>query len=116
MKNHIISLVLLLFFMPEAQAADKIVIVDKSQLSGSHNSCVPVVRDNGDEVSISCDSIIYNVGVIIRDQQGNVLHQSTQIVGPSEITIPVTGIGNGSEKSTIDIYYDRKHFYGEFDE
>lgn len=115
MKNHIISLVLL-FFMSEAQAADKIVIVDKSQHSGSHNSCVPVVRDNGDEVSISCDSIIYNVGVIIRDQQGNILHQSTQVVGPSEITVSVADIGGGSEKSTIDIYYDRKHFYGEFNE
>ena len=54
--------------------------------------------------------------VVIRDQYGNVMHQSTQTVGPAETTLYVPDTDGDSEKTTIDLYYDRRHLSGTFDE
>ena len=91
-------------------------LVDVKDHVPNHNHAVPSVTYDKDDISISCDSVIHDVNIVIRDQHGNVLHQSTQTVSPSETTISVANMGSGSEKSTIDLYYDRKHLYGEFDE
>lgn len=97
-------------------AQEKVKLTNVGTIGAAHPSCVPTVTAFGDDVTISCDSVIHDVNIVIRDQQGNVLHQSTQTVSPSETTISVANMGSGSEKSTIDLYYDRKHLYGEFDE
>ena len=53
--------------------------------------------------------------VVIRDQNGNVMHQSTQTVGPAETTLYVPNTDGDSEKTTIDLYYDRRHLSGTFE-
>ena len=81
-----------------------------------HPHAVPNVTSDGDDVNLTCDSLINNVDVVIRDQYGNVMHQSTQTIGPNETTLYVPSTDGDSEKTTIDLYYDRKHLSGYFDE
>ena len=80
------------------------------------NSCFPNVSSDGDDVTIKSDSTIIDMTVVIRDQYGNVMHQSTQIVGPTETTLYVPNTDGDSEKTTIDLYYDRRHLSGTFEE
>ena len=42
-----------------------------------------------------------NVDTVIRDQFGNVMHQSTQTITPMESTFFVPDTGDGSEKGNI---------------
>lgn len=81
-----------------------------------HPNVVPKVSTDGDDVNIRCDSTINDVGIVIRDQYGAVMHQSTQTIGPNETTIYVPSTDGDSEKTTIDLYYDRKHLSGYFEE
>ena len=81
-----------------------------------HPSVIPTVSTDGDEVTITCDSTIYNVDVVISDQYGNVMHQSKQTITPMESTIFVPDMGDGSEKTSIDLYYDDKHLKGYFED
>ena len=81
-----------------------------------HPNAIPNVTSDGDDVNLTCDSLINNVDVVIRDQWGNVMHQSTQTIGPNETTLYVPSTDGDSEKTTIDLYYDRKHLSGYFDE
>ena len=81
-----------------------------------HPNVVPKVSTDGDDVNIRCDSTINDVDIVIRDQYGTVMHQSTQTIGPNETTIYVPSMDGDSEKTTIDLYYDRKHLSGYFEE
>lgn len=82
---------------------------------GPHSG-IPIVSSDGDDVNITCDTLINNVDIVIRDQWGNVMHQSIQTIGPNETTLYVPSTDGDSEKTTIDLYYDRKHLSGYFDE
>ena len=55
-----------------------------------------------------------SVRLSVKDQYGNVMHQSTQTVGSEGTVIYVPDTGGDSEKTTIDLYYDRKHLSGYF--
>ena len=99
-----------------ANAQKKVDLTDKSLMPPSHNSGIPIVNSDGDDVNLKCDSTLYNVDVVIKDQYGNVMHQSTQTIGPSETTIYVPSTDGDSEKTTIDLYYDRRHLSGYFEE
>lgn len=117
MKTFIISLCTCVicnvsFAVPKDVALSKIKIPNPNGPS----SCIPNVQEDGDDVTITCDSIINNVDVVIRDQYGNVMHQSTLTIGPNETTLYVPSTDGDSEKTTIDLYYDRKHLSGYFDE
>lgn len=92
----------------------EITLVDKKDHCGPHNSCIPTVSTDGDDIIIKCDSTIYNVDVIISDQYGNVIHQSANMVGPTETIIHSHNNGD-SEKTSIDLYYDDKHLKGYFE-
>ena len=83
--------------------------------NGPHSG-VPIVSSDDDNVIISCDSIIHDMTIVIKDQYGSVMHQSTQTVGPNETTLYVPDQSEDSEKTTIDLYYDRKHLSGAFEE
>ena len=112
-----ITLLSLLFIgTASIYANNKVSLTDKKGMPPCHNSCIPTVTTDGDDVTITCDSTIYNVDVVISDQYGNVMHQSTQTITPMESTIFVPDTGDGSEKTTIDLYYDDKHLKGYFDE
>lgn len=91
-------------------------LIDKKGHCGPHNSCIPIVTTDGDDVNLKCDSTLLNVDVVIRDQFGNVMHHSAQTIGPDETTIYVPSVDGDSEKTTIDIYYDRRHLSGYFEE
>ena len=84
------------------------------QLTDVHHPCNdvghpcghPSVSYDDDEITIKSDSTIYDVGVVVKDQYGNVMHQSTQTVGSEGTVIYVPDTGGDSEKTTIDLYYD----------
>ena len=80
-----------------------------------HPHSIPIVEEDGDDVTIKCDSTLYNVDIVIRDQYRNVIHHSTQTIGPNETTIYVPSTDGESEKTSIDLYYDRKHLSGYFE-
>lgn len=89
---------------------------DHSQtVKTGHPHAIPTVTSDDDDVTIKCDSTLFNVNVIIRDQYGSVMHHSIQVIGPDETTIYVPSIDGDSEKTTIDLYYDRKHLSGYFE-
>ena len=85
-------------------------------IKAGHPYVIPNVTYDGDDVTIKSDSTITDMTVVIRDQYGNVMHQSTQTVGPAETTLYVPNTDGDSEKTTIDLYYDRRHLSGTFDE
>lgn len=87
--------------------------IDYNGNIGKGHPCArPSVSCNDDEITIKADSTLYNVGIIIRDQYGNIMHQSVQTVSQEETVIYVPDDNNDSEKATIDLYYDEKHLYG----
>ena len=88
----------------------------KEDVKYGHEFVVPTVTSDDDEVTIKSDSLIFDMTIVIKDQYGNVMHQSTQTVGPNETVLYVPDQGEDSEKTTIDLYYDRKHLSGYFDE
>lgn len=69
----------------------------------------PSVSYDDDEITIKSDSTIYDVGVVVKDQYGNVMHQSTQTVGSEGTVIYVPDTGGDSEKTTIDLYCDEQY-------
>ena len=95
---------------------------DNVELTNDHREDVKyghqyvVVSYDGDDVTIKSDSTITDMTVVIRDQYGNVMHQSTQTVGPAETTLYVPNTDGDSEKTTIDLFYDRRHLSGTFEE
>lgn len=93
-----------------------VIMYDEHGQPSHHNSAVPLVDSDRDDVTLTCDSVLYNVDVVIKDQFGNVMHHSVENIGPMETTISVPERDDFSEKTTIDLYYDRKHLSGSFDE
>lgn len=81
-----------------------------------HPSVVPTVTSDNDEVAIRCDSIIYDVNVIISNQYGHVIHNSIQTIGPDDTFIFVPNQEESIEMSNIDLYYDKKHLKGTFEQ
>ena len=78
----------------------------KGCMDSGHPCAHPSVSYDDDEITIKSDSTIYDVGVVVKDQYGNVMHQSTQTVGSEGTVIYVPDTGGDSEKTTIDLYYD----------
>ena len=87
---------------------------DSPPWGAEHRTDKPNVSYDGDEVTITCDSTIYNVDVVISDQYGNVMHQSANTVDPAGVVIYSHSNGD-SEKTSIDLYYDDKHLKGYFE-
>lgn len=79
----------------------------------SHPSAHPTVTYDDDEITIKSDSTIQDLNAVIRDQYGQVLHNSAVTVSQSGTIIYVPDDGD-SEKTTIDLYYNREHAKGYF--
>ena len=114
MKTFKIILLSTLFVLT-ANAKDKVVLHSLGSLGTIHPHVIPTVTSENDDVTISSDSTIYNVDIIIKDQYGQVLHQSTQTIDPTGTVVSVPNYGSDSEKTTIDLYYDRQHLCGYFE-
>ena len=116
MKRTLLTLALVALTNLCFSQGKEVSLVDKKGHCGQHNSGIPIVSSDGDDVTIKSDSTITDMTVVIRDQYGNVMHQSTQTVGPAETTLYVPNTDGDSEKTTIDLYYDRRHLSGTFEE
>ena len=81
----------------------------KGCMDSGHPCGHPSVSYDDDEITIKSDSTIYDVGVVVKDQYGNVMHQSTQTVGSEGTVIYVPDTDGDSEKTTIDLYYDEQY-------
>lgn len=75
---------------------------------------IPTVNYDKDYVSISADTLIYNVGVVIRDCYGNVIYSGKTTVNPADRRINLPQKYQG-RKYTVEIYYDDKYLYGYFE-
>ena len=116
-KNLLLALGCIIVSNVLAQGKDVVWRPDGDlDINSGHNHIIPNVSTDGDDVNLKCDSTLYNVDVVIKDQYGNVMHQSTQTIGPSETTIYVPSTDGDSEKTTIDLYYDRRHLSCYFEE
>ena len=86
---------------------DVVLNIDYNKEVDSGHPCGhPSVSYDDDEITIKSDSTIYDVSVVVKDQYGNVMHQSTQTVGSEGTVIYVPDTGGDSEKTTINLYYD----------
>ena len=86
---------------------DVVLNIDYNKEVDSGHPCGhPSVSYDDDEITIKSDSTIYDVGVVVKDQYGNVMHQSTQMVGSEGTVIYVPDTGGDSENTTINLYYD----------
>lgn len=79
-----------------------------------HSYEIPTVNYDKDYVSISADTLIYNVGVVIRDCYGNVIYSGKTTVNPADKRINLPQKYQG-RKYTVEIYYDDKYLYGYFE-
>ncbi len=104
----------MMFIAFPANAKTPITIRDTKGQPPPYNSGVPVVEFDGDDISIKSDSIICNAEIVIRDQFGKVMHFSNQTISQTGTTVTVPEEDGCSEKATIDIYYDNKHYNGNF--
>ena len=79
------------------------------EVDSGHPCGHPSVSYDDDEITIKSDSTIYDVSVVVKDQYGNVMHQSIQTVGSEGTVIYVPDTDGDSEKTTIDLYYDEQY-------
>lgn len=82
-------------------------------LLGGHCFEIPTVSQDGDDITVKADTILTDVRIVVRDELGNVLHDSVVDLSPEATTISIPD-GDDSIKATIDIYYKREHFFGSF--
>ncbi len=114
-----VTLCILVFISTYSALCQNITIIDtgpKDKTMNDHRCVISVVDVDKEEIYIKSDSIINDVNIIIRDQYNNIIHQSTQTIGPDEITIYIPNQLDNCEKTTIDLYYDKKHLYGLFEQ
>ena len=86
--------------------------VDVKNLSVPHGSCVPNVTTDGNDIIIKSDSLLTDVTVVVKNQNGEVIHVSSETIDKVGATITVPN-ADVSEPATIDLYYDDKHLRGE---
>lgn len=74
---------------------------------------IPIVRYDNDEVTVSSDSLIYNVTIVIKDEEGRVMHSTVTTVDKTGTNLFVPD-EDDSRKYTIELVYDEKALYGYF--
>ncbi len=79
-----------------------------------HRFEVPTVKYDKDEVTISSDTIMYNVHIIIKDVNGNVIYNQKKMIDPAETTLSIPEEYQ-NDKFTIEIYYKKEYMYGYFE-
>lgn len=79
-----------------------------------HRYEIPKVTHDDDIVTISSDSLISDMRVIIKDTHGNVMYDNRITINPSDNTIYVPEEYD-SEKYSIELIYDKRRLYGYFE-
>lgn len=80
-------------------------------LQSGHCFEVPTVSQNGDDITVKADTILTDVRIVVKDELGNVVHDSIVELSPWSTTIFVPDSFD-CPKATIDIYYRREHLFG----
>lgn len=75
---------------------------------------IPTVNYDKDYVSISADTLIYNVAVVVKDDYGNVIYSGKTTVTPADKKLNLPQRCQG-RKHTVEVYYDDKYMYGYFE-
>lgn len=88
--------------------------IDENLIGGSRYE-VPTVDYDDEAVTISADTLINNVTIVIKDADGNIIHRQNTNVTPAETTIALTQYDQ-QNKFMIEVYYDNKCLYGYFKE
>ena len=112
MRKIIFSIFLSLLPLSVFSQKETVSLVDVKNLSVPHGSCVPNVTTDGDDIIIKSDSLLTDVTVVVKNQNGEVMHVSSETIDKVGATITVPN-ADVSEPATIDLYYDDKHLRGE---
>lgn len=118
MKKTTILAIMAIAFCTSMQAETKTVTlynpdVDEFTPDGPHSE-VPIINYDDKTVTISADTLIKNATVVIKDANGNVIHEEKTTVTPSETIISMPQ-AKQKEKLVVEIYYDDKYLYGFFE-
>lgn len=117
MKQNLFLLLLGLFTMSGLYAQNGNVQLYESNpkdKEGTHRNDVPVVNYDEDGVTLSSDSLISNVAIIIKDENGHVMCNEQTTLSPVEKVLFVPD-EDESHKYTIELVYDKKTLYGYFE-
>ena len=116
MKRTLATTLLGVLIALSTNAKTLITMCDCKGQPTSCNSGVPIVFPKEDGITIKSDTLLSDAEIVIRDQFGNVIHHSVENIGPMETTIFVPEDDGFNKKATIDLYYDRRRFCGNFNE
>lgn len=87
--------------------------LDEITINGPHYER-PTINYDDKTVTISADTLIYDAMVVIKNANGNVIHQEQTVITPTMtvINLPQT---EQAEKSEVEVFYDDKRLYGFFE-
>jgi len=75
---------------------------------------LPTINYDDNTVTISADTVI-NATVVIKDADGNIIHEEKTTATQAETTINLP-TSEQQDKYVIELYYNDKHLYGFFEE
>lgn len=114
MNKRFLNSLLFLFLVTVLHAGNRLVLQSiKNTEKGTHRDEAPVVTDEGTVVTISSDTLVSNVRVIIKDVSGTIISDNVVTLLPSENVICVPEEYQ-NDKYSIELYYDDNCFYGYF--
>lgn len=97
------------------QAQERTVTLYNDDLENyDHSYEIPTINYDDYHVTISANTLIYNVTVVIRDIAGNVIYRCTTTVNPADriLNLPLK---YQEQKYTVEVIYDDKYMYGYFE-
>lgn len=115
MKKRLIACCMAIITSIGMHAQEKTVTLHwDDKKTGGHKIEIPTVKYDKDEVTISSDTIMYNVHIIIKDVNGNVIYNQKKMIDPAETTLNIPEEYQ-NDKFTIEIYYKKEYMYGYFE-
>lgn len=116
MKKNVFVLFAALFHVAVVNAVSfNVSLVEVDHIIPNNNGPrneVPHVDVTDEGITLTSDTLLTDVMVIVKDQCGNIIYASSETVDSMGTTIRVPSLAV-SEKSTIDLYYDDRHLYGD---
>ncbi|NPD92601.1 DUF3244 domain-containing protein [Xylanibacter muris] len=110
-RLFIVFVFLLIFPCPFVIAGIVVLDNDENELSRDRHVEIPVVSFNDSILTVSSDSIINNVEVVIKDRSGNAVYSVTVDAVPdgSSVSLPGSFENRGY---TLELCYDGNYLYG----
>ncbi len=86
---------------------------DKDKIGDAHRGEIPTVTYDEEQVTITADTLLYNVRVVIKNEAGAVMYSGVMDVSSAETILPVPD-GLAGRKCSIELYYEDNSLYGRF--